>query len=401
MGTTITIDKSYFETLLRRAEFHVTGNDFVTPLDLPTVNVPKLDHDNLILIHGAQDIPEATAPLIGKTIGAGNGHFSIPQAQQASLSTNQWISRDPPTQFDIRRGTKSSFSRPTVYRSNHFQWPSSSGHDDMYFSDDFSKDESIFTANPKSGQPPFSKLDQRTILFKNLSDKVTHQDIVNVVRGGLLLDLYIRSQDKTANVSFVHGTAAQGFMAYVKRNDVYIHGRRLSFVWADRQYNLPGHVSNKIGIGATRNVVIRSIHPNITEKHMREDLDHIHNLVIVNLSFIGGDAFLSLNSIRNSLFARTCMMSRASYKGMQIEWYPDECALPLPMLRNLFQKENAPLPKPKEIPMVNRFGMLAMDDDTTENGSSSAEDDYHTTTSSFSPLKTSRRVPWAIPAGAA
>ena len=67
------------------------------------------------------------------------------------------------------------------------------------------------------------------------------------------------------------------------------------------------------------------------------------------------------------------MMSRATYKGMKIEWYPDECAQPLPKLHHPPRKENTSAPSKKLNPMVNRFQMLNMDG--TEDGSGDDEPD--------------------------
>ena len=67
-----------------------------------------------------------------------------------------------------------------------------------------------------------------------------------------------------------------------------------------------------------------------TSDQIRDHLDHIHNLVVVDITFKHGDAYISTNSIHNALFAKTCMMSRTLYKGHRIDWYPDECAAPLP-----------------------------------------------------------------------
>lgn len=130
-------------------------------------------------------------------------------------------------------------------------------------------------------------------------------------------------------------------------------------------------MANKIGIGATRNLVIRNIHPNITEERLREDLDHIHNLVIISISFQNGDAYLSLNSTHNALFARSCMMSRAIYKGMKIQWYPDDCAQPLPERYRTPKKDYLPQPAKKPSAPTNRFQMLDMDgtEDGTEDDS--------------------------------
>jgi hypothetical protein len=75
---------------------------------------------------------------------------------------------------------------------------------------------------------PYSRIpvhDQRTIVISNLSDRATHKDLVDVIRGGRLLDIYLRN-DRTATVSFVEG--AQEFLAYAKRNDIYLHLKRVN-----------------------------------------------------------------------------------------------------------------------------------------------------------------------------
>jgi hypothetical protein len=140
--------------------------------------------------------------------------------------------------------------------------------------------------------------------------------------------------------------------------------------WNERQFTLPGHVAGKIQGGATRNLIVRSIHPNITPERIREDLDHIHNLVVIDIKIQNGDALISLNSVHNSLFARTCMMSRGAYKGSRIEWYADECAQPLPKIQYVPKREPVSAPVKKTNTMVNRFQMLNIDG--TETGS---EDD--------------------------
>lgn len=41
--------------------------------------------------------------------------------------------------------------------------------------------------------------------------------------------------------------------------------RQVEIRWNDRQFILPGHVAGKVGIGATRNLVIRRCDPRFTE----------------------------------------------------------------------------------------------------------------------------------------
>ncbi|KAL8992705.1 MAG: hypothetical protein Q9169_006897 [Polycauliona sp. 2 TL-2023] len=263
------------------------------------------------------------------------------------------------------------------------------------------KDGGVSLSAPKADDQSERKKDQRTILLQNLPDNVIHREIVDIVHGGMLLDVYLRTQDRSASISFVDGSAALSFLSHAKRNGVYIRGRRLALDWSERQFYMPGHVAGKIRIGATRNLIIRSVKPSITEERLREDLDHIHNLVIISISFIDGNVYLSLNSIHNALFARTCMMSRTIYRGMKIEWYPDECALPIPKMEHTARKEAVSTPNLKPNPMVNRFQMLNMDEDTTDDGSTFGDAEDDTMSAGFSPLKDSRRTQWDLSTAAA
>ena len=156
---------------------------------------------------------------------------------------------------------------------------------------------------------------------------------------------------------------------------------------------MSGHVANKIGIGATRNLILRGAHPNLTEERIREDLDHIHNLVVISITFQEGDILIELNSIHNSLFARTCMTSRATYKGLRIDWYPDECAQPLPKPQFNFKKENrAPSPAKRATPAPNRFQMLVMDG--TEDSSSEDDETTNAVLYGMNNMNVNSRSPW-------
>lgn len=73
---------------------------------------------------------------------------------------------------------------------------------------------------------------------------------------------------------------------------------------------LPDHVANKIGNGASRNLVIHGCDGRHKEDIIRDDLDHIHNLVVVKIEFVGNNCHIGLNSVHNAIYARQCMMSR-------------------------------------------------------------------------------------------
>ena len=101
------------------------------------------------------------------------------------------------------------------------------------------------------------------------------------------------------------------------------------------------------------------------EPQIRNDMEHIHNLVIIDVRVRSGDAYISMNSVHNALFARTCMMSRKEYKGCKIEFFPDECDVPLPpgQAKRQYSRKVSGQSEPvkKKAPITNRFDMLNID----------------------------------------
>lgn len=210
---------------------------------------------------------------------------------------------------------------------------------------------------------------QRTLYFTGFPARTTYRDLLSVIKGGKILSINLRSE-KSATVTFFD--AAADYLTWTKRNDIYLHSKRIDVRWADRQFRLNQHIANKVNNGATRNLCIRGAASHgLTEERIREDMEHIHNLIIVDITYRNGpgDAFVSTNSTHNALFARTCMMSRSTYKGCKIEFYPDECDVPLPMPapRSLAPQQQSSKGG-KGFETMNRFGMLGLQ---SENGGSS------------------------------
>ncbi|PHH79513.1 hypothetical protein CDD82_2334 [Ophiocordyceps australis] len=206
----------------------------------------------------------------------------------------------------------------------------------------------------------------RTLIFFNLPDGTTHADITETLRGGLLLDIYIKNRDNTAVVSFLHGADARAFFDHVRHTGLHVKRQRVDVKWHTCQFTLAGSTAHKIGLGATRNLVLRHHSPNLTERQLRNDLEHIHNLVVISVHFLTGDCHISTNSVHNAIFARLCLMSRREYKGSRIEWGPDECAQPLDYIPKPHKPAPGPVPAPAKrgvlkSPTMNRFRLLDLE----------------------------------------
>jgi hypothetical protein len=225
----------------------------------------------------------------------------------------------------------------------------------------------------------FAKNCQRTIVFRNLPNDTTHADIMPHVKGGLILDVFLRRHDHACSVSFLFEEDATAFYRYAKRRDIYIRGRRIDIVWAERSFVLQNNITNKIRMGATRNLVIKSSGRKHTEEDIRDDLDHIHNLIVITVKFEGASIIITTNSVQNALFAKTCMMSRQKYKGCRIDWAPDECDVDIPSLKqNAGQNGQRKTTQDKPSPLLNRFALLDLENSTSA-GVASDDDETATT----------------------
>ncbi|KAF1947665.1 hypothetical protein EJ02DRAFT_1538 [Clathrospora elynae] len=403
---TVTIGKPYFEALLRRAEFvstspnsyapglhglskldrqHTSHHDVNYGTDLSNnVTISKAEHEFLIqavreyhllrsaLFRGGLTTETLETLLQGES-GATDEEPS--NYDYASEETFARPKRVPVTVAAAAANEASPASDSTAFsRGLQPRAPARS------FTRVLSYDEpESYMASPDSppdgddghGQGPAQRVplhDQRTVLITNLSERTTHKDLAGIIRGGRLLDIFLRN-DRSATISFVEGAAE--FLAHAKRNDIYLHMKRLEFRWSDRQFHVPSHVSNKIASGATRNLVVRGVAGKVTADQVRDHLDHIHNLIVVEIHFKNGDAYISTNSIHNALFARTCMMSRTVYKGTRIEYYPDDCAAPLPRP----MKTHTPVPhvSMRPIPILNQYALL----DTGSDDDSESEEELY------------------------
>jgi len=183
---------------------------------------------------------------------------------------------------------------------------------------------------PAKQGPLFPKDAQRTLMLMGLSQNTSLAEVTAAVRGGPLLNVHTRQFDRCALVSFIYQEHAADFFNYVKRfglllNNKWVNtdssyralrgshnssGFKVTVRWADKQAYLNGHTAFQIRSGATRNMVIRRCNSRHTEASIREDLEHIHNLVAINVEFLGGSCYIRTNSVQHAIVARTCMMSR-------------------------------------------------------------------------------------------
>ncbi|RYP77692.1 hypothetical protein DL770_007038 [Monosporascus sp. CRB-9-2] len=367
----VTIDRAYFEALVRRANFN--HNEGLIPADLSgayntsvtiiskTEKFAAKSHDRRR--GGRNTCTEETddgGARLEPSLRSYPGNAPYSQSPRDFLSGRPYGS-------DVRYGSHSGgFGDGQM--GKQLDWVDADG--------DYSTDYSANGPTPDPGngrphappiqsqnaqRPQFARACRRTIALRGLPDQTTHKDVTKVVRGGMLLDIFLRAAEHVALVSFLR-----------EEDAVFVR-------WGDRHFHLPGHVAGKIAMGATRNLIIRRCAPKHTADSIREDLDHIHNLIVIDVDFLGGNCYIKTNSVHNAMFARTCMMSRAKYKGSKIEWDVDECDQPIEITRKVVSKpQQPPFPKKPPVDMRNRFATLRLDDDDDDDDDDEPDDKFDT-----------------------
>ncbi|OQO10813.1 hypothetical protein B0A48_04113 [Cryoendolithus antarcticus] len=373
----VTVDKAYFDALLRRADFHTTAHGRTDPTN---ISISKLEYESLQRQSHEYDALKAALTQGGVTIETLEllvGH--VHHDERKDSATDLWttsgakqpdLSRRPSFRSnsvpEVPYMTTGGYSqnrnqptRPDAYQRKwsypHAGTPPMDDDDEENLSMD---GDAVPLDDVSNAQHDGKVQDHRTLYFAGLSERSTYKDLLAVVKGGQLLSVLMRGSGAT--VSFYSG--ASDFLAWSKRNDIYIQNKRIEVRWAERQFRLNSHIATKIMTNnASRNLLIRSAaDKGHTESSIRADMDHIHNLIIISITFRGPDAHVSTNSVHNSLYARTCMMSRVAYRGCRIEFVVDECDVPLPVHVKRVEPVRKETGKGK-VMMANRFGLLNMD----------------------------------------
>ncbi|KAL2181977.1 uncharacterized protein P884DRAFT_12945 [Thermothelomyces heterothallicus CBS 202.75] len=379
-GNTVTIGREYFNTLLRRAEYNSkplepTGN-------FASVVVSRAEYDNLVLI--ARQYGNLRRNLLRGGVGEetvdllSQDDETIRRAPTSAVTLQADPNEDGGARLDSPTPDPSAAyaqQKDTQHSPRHGRsaW-ADSDVDEADNDDENGASEAGSRPEDRPGarytklqgqRPQFERQCARTLQLSNLAEGTTHADIVNAVRGGMLLDIFLRSHDRSATVSFLNSEDAKKFYEHVRRHDLYIRNKRVEVKWNDRQFILQGHVANKISMGASRNLVIQGYDNRHTEDVIRGDLDHIHTLVVVKIEFVGSSCYIGLNSVHNAIYARQCMLTRLRYKGKKISFDVDECAQPYPQPAPKPRKEVAP-PRKKLARVPNRFQLLNPDDGDDE-----------------------------------
>ena len=68
---------------------------------------------------------------------------------------------------------------------------------------------------------------KRSLILKNLPPEASLKDVIDVLRGGMILDVYIGPKENQAFVSFVEPSVAKAFLQWTHYNPIKIRGHKV------------------------------------------------------------------------------------------------------------------------------------------------------------------------------
>jgi hypothetical protein len=116
---------------------------------------------------------------------------------------------------------------------------------ESYFSSNSSENSGVDAPSANEGllnsipRPMVEPVATRTVELLNLCKGTTMADITSVVRGGLLVNIYIRPGDNTAVLSFLHESDARTFYQHVRTDGLYVNNAKVTSLSQSRRFCPP------------------------------------------------------------------------------------------------------------------------------------------------------------------
>lgn len=141
-----------------------------------------------------------------------------------------------PASYDATSGT-GPFQDGGVHASaSHLRVPHLQRHasygmqSSIYDDNDLEMDGSDVDETAYGSRTVSGSNERRTLYFSGFSERTTYRDLLSVIKGGKLLSINMRSE-RSATVSFLEG--ASEYLVWAKRNDIYLHTKRVSAMLAN------------------------------------------------------------------------------------------------------------------------------------------------------------------------
>ncbi|KAG0045403.1 hypothetical protein BGZ83_009388 [Gryganskiella cystojenkinii] len=165
----------------------------------------------------------------------------------------------------------------------------------------------------------------RTLYIGNLPQGTTIEEVLNLIRTGLVENARMLPDKNCAFVSFMEPASAAAFHQEALTRKPNLNGQEVRVGWG-KASTPPANVVQAVAQGATRNVFLGSVDESITEHSLHEDCSKFGVVDSIKILREKNIAFIHFASIMSAMKAVAGLPNEMAYSGRRVHYGKDRCA---------------------------------------------------------------------------
>ncbi|PRT56705.1 RNA-binding protein MRN1 [Wickerhamiella sorbophila] len=183
----------------------------------------------------------------------------------------------------------------------------------------------------------------RCVLLSQLPHDVRLDEICNATRGGVLEKIVYSPTTKVCFVTFIDPIAATQFYALWSLYPLSIRRQSVTVSWGPHPGPLEQSLAEALNHGATRNVYLGNISPELSKSQLLEDFSKFGEIEQINFLPERMCAFVNFTDIRFAMTAVESVPKLSKYRNVRIRFGKDRCGRQPRLLYGGRLTENMPL----------------------------------------------------------
>ncbi|KAG0238234.1 hypothetical protein BGW42_006514 [Actinomortierella wolfii] len=165
----------------------------------------------------------------------------------------------------------------------------------------------------------------RTVYVGGIPSDATMEDVLNLVKTGMVEHAKMLPEKNCAFISFMDGNAASLFHHEATTRKFTINGQEIKVGWG-KASPVPSHILQAVQQNATRNVFIGNVDSSVTEQMLRDDMSQYGTIDTIKILRDKSIAFVHFTSIQSAIKAVNNLPHEPSYSNRRVFYGKDRCA---------------------------------------------------------------------------
>ncbi|KAF9166175.1 hypothetical protein DFQ26_008497 [Actinomortierella ambigua] len=165
----------------------------------------------------------------------------------------------------------------------------------------------------------------RTVYIGGIPSDATMEDVLNLVKTGMVEHAKLLPEKNCAFISFMDGNSASLFHHEATTRKFSINGQEIKVGWG-KASPVPSHILQAVQQNATRNVFIGNVDSAVTEQTLRDDMSQYGTIDTIKILRDKNIAFVHFSSIQSAIKAVTNLPHEPNYTSRRVFYGKDRCA---------------------------------------------------------------------------